>query len=853
MKTANYNILWMMGAACAALSLALACERVQEEVIEGNEETNSERIIETRTFSCTIDNSDTKLDIDADGKTTWEVGDMILIHGEKIGTSSSGKKYSTVVTLTASDIVDDGKTAKIRLTTDTEGIQGIIPYIHTSGGNRDYNSTLYAAYPADAVYDNTSYYSTYYHSIFSDTNRPLMVAYDHEDTFVFKNVCAAISFTLPSNVDFDSYTFTGNKGETVGYGRYTVKTSEKLNGSEGNYFPYTGGDVADPVSSPKLSLSGSVVCDGTTLNTIFLPNGTSFEKGFKISLVKDGVPVKQVKNSKAFTVSRNQYYELGDISSHMKAYVEEHKSAISTAGATNLASLDAANCYEVNAPGTYKFPAVKGNSDVSVGNIASVELLWETYNNETSVTANSVIAAVDFEDDWIYFQTPVTLLPGNALIAAKKANGTILWSWHIWIPANTVQSDTYGISTPKIMDRNLGALVVTQAAESNVDAASYGMFYQWGRKDPFLGPKRFQSSSRALSTNSANNVYSGTMTVEQTIQQPTTFAAYDGDWIETHDSELWGASGSKTIYDPCPPGYRVPKRNTNDLLWSKLVDSGVLATGFEPNSTYGWFTLGTAVFPFASYIDSNGSISSHSYDRAKIWTANQNTDTHAYDQQIWYESSMWKSEPGWGEKKARGCSVRCVKEFVSDPIPAPDVTFAVDGNFSEWGDVEAIDGDGDVINVLKVGSDATKVYFYIEIAKSAFITTPAYAYAQYLTMCFDNGDDSGSYSTSHWNSAYYDKYYQFWTINNGNYKLSNWSVTNLVKSVAVDGDVVKFEWGFDRSSHSVFSGKYLRLGVYLDSQTVDNSSGNEVWGGSATPIGYAPASNVDMVMVALKR
>lgn len=81
---------------------------------------------------------------------------------------------------------------------------------------------------------------------------------------------------------------------------------------------------------------------------------------------------------------------------------------------------------------------------------------------------------------------------GNAVIAFK-VNGTIYWSWHIWVtdnPENGV-SYTQGFETDiegnpitvQYMDRNLGA--VSRSFLSNDWQKSGGLMYQWGRKDPF--------------------------------------------------------------------------------------------------------------------------------------------------------------------------------------------------------------------------------------------------------------------------------------------------------------------------------------------------------------------------------
>ena len=204
--------------------------------------------------------------------------------------------------------------------------------------------------------------------------------------------------------------------------------------------------------------------------------------------------------------------------------------------ATDLGAGGTANCYIVPKAGSYKFKAVKGNSTTSVGSVAKAELLW--------ATADGMVEGIGFSGGYVTFKTPSTLKAGNALIAAKSASGTILWSWHIWIPKTEVGGGLYGLSYYTMMSRNLGAL---EDASASSGADAYGLLYQWGRKDPF----RCETPS---------DKKSGTMTIAQTIASPTTFVYNEGTWMASVDKTVWGDKATKTIYDPCPPGYKVPMR-----------------------------------------------------------------------------------------------------------------------------------------------------------------------------------------------------------------------------------------------------------------------------------------------------
>ena len=229
-------------------------------------------------------------------------------------------------------------------------------------------------------------------------------------------------------------------------------------------------------------------------------------------------------------------------------------------------SLNPANCHIVSAPGAYSFQAVKGNSSESVGAVASVEVLWESFGTSEIPAKGDIVAEAKYSasDGQIHFKTPSKLKDGNALIAAKDASGNILWSWHLWVcdgwdPEKTAH--VYYNDSGVMMDRNLGA---TSAVPGDVRAL--GLLYQWGRKDPFLGSSDINEKVVAGSTlNWPNVVLSSpqTGTIAYTIAHPTTFIASEEDnydWYYTgeNDTDNTRWQSDKTIYDPCPSGWRLP-------------------------------------------------------------------------------------------------------------------------------------------------------------------------------------------------------------------------------------------------------------------------------------------------------
>ena len=252
-----------------------------------------------------------------------------------------------------------------------------------------------------------------------------------------------------------------------------------------------------------------------------------------------------------------------------------HQSDLNISSATDLSSSGSANCYIVSKSGTYKFKTVKGNSSTPVGSVCVAETLWETFGISTTPSIGDLVSAITFKDGYVAFQTADTFKEGNAVIAAKDANGKILWSWHIWF-TDQPKEQVYYNNAGTMMDRNLGATSATPG-----DVGALGLLYQWGRKDPFLGSSSISSSTLAKSTitwPSTVSSNSSNGTIEYATAHPTIFITdndKNNDWYYTGDSSTdntrWTNSAKpKSIYDPCPAGWRVPD-GENYGVWSKAL------------------------------------------------------------------------------------------------------------------------------------------------------------------------------------------------------------------------------------------------------------------------------------------
>lgn len=231
--------------------------------------------------------------------------------------------------------------------------------------------------------------------------------------------------------------------------------------------------------------------------------------------------------------------------------------AVSAFAATDLSKDGTANCYIVASGGRdYCFnAAVKGNgvapygerTEIGASEVKGVKLLWQD--------AEVVVASsVKYASGKIIFRTQTGTREGNAVIALYSdrncTEGCCIWSWHIWM-TDASDCEMAGV---KFLDRNLGA-----ASPALRQDGRNGLFYQWGRKDPF-------PQTGAVTTSAP-----GKVSLAYAAANPWTFIVRSGRWMDCDFTALWckGAARAdertlrvtpqtKTMYDPCPVGYHVP-------------------------------------------------------------------------------------------------------------------------------------------------------------------------------------------------------------------------------------------------------------------------------------------------------
>lgn len=468
-----------------------------------------------------------------------------------------------------------------------------------------------------------------------------MVAQCEEGVFNFKNICGILVVQLLGEQTVTSITFSGKDPEG---------NSLPVAGSGNVSLDYS--DVPTLVMESLSDTSVSLLCStGVKLSTtnpttfhIVLPSGTYDTFDLTIG-AKDGSKMV-VNSSKSLSIKRSQ---------------RTTAAALTYVDVIDLSSAGTANCYIVSKTGKYKFNAsVKGNSQESVGTVEAAEVLWESFGTDATPSIGDIVRNVSYKDGYIELETPSPVAEGNAVIAAKDASGTILWSWHIWV-TDQPEEQVYYNNAGTMMDRNLGATSSTPG-----DVGTHGLLYQWGRKDPFLGSSSISLDKRAKSTNIWPPVVESSNskgTVEYTLKNPMRFVTGWGDWHYSGNDKLW--QSPKTIYDPCPSGWCIPKGGSSGV-WARALGSsssfentslyyksyrGMNFTGELGNDSIIWYSA-------SGYINDNDGELYYVGDCGYFWSASYSGDC-AYCLSI---DSSGGVDQTCDYTRATGFSVRCVKE-----------------------------------------------------------------------------------------------------------------------------------------------------------------------------------------------
>ncbi len=340
---------------------------------------------------------------------------------------------------------------------------------------------------------------------------------------------------------------------------------------------------------------------------------------------------------------------------------------------------ESANTYIINAPGHYRLPLVmgngvkggaantnayrydgatifvdyKGNSITNPylhvsGTPTSAETVW----TETSGMVEDLTIQNDTENGlyWLTFNIQASNIEqGCTVVSVKDNSGTVMWSWLLWVTDYELGTGDATCTNATFMPRNLGwsvdgnvtfqaggdgwirveseqdssvyelVYVHLPAQVSTVGYAGHGPYFQWGRKDA-MPPTATDWAYRSAGDKSPQELikYPG----HHINSNYYPFISTGGNYIQVNYwSAALTAAGQdlatvKTVYDPCPAGYTVPRHNAFTGLSGTWLDgAGYKGYNFTASG-------GSVYFPAGGHRNanpSNATIQSEGYGR--YWVA----------------------------------------------------------------------------------------------------------------------------------------------------------------------------------------------------------------------------------------
>lgn len=300
--------------------------------------------------------------------------------------------------------------------------------------------------------------------------------------------------------------------------------------------------------------------------------------------------------SNNFTLKRNTWYKnYIKIKGFSNADVDHRVTISGDLGLVDIHG-EVANCYIVSEPREYSFFAYKGahkysdltdidgkykctkGTEVKILYKDSRLLLLDNDNFIVSDDDERGVKKISFTVDGTG-----TTWSGNIVIALvytdESGNEQIEWSWHLWFVPE-ISIGTTGIvelgshTMPDerksvMMNRNLGITTTIGTVSAEI-----GAYYKYGYKEPYF------DASKNVAVSEGNS---------------TAYKPYGGGSIEGY-TPSW--SSTKSVTDPCPPGYRVP---------SSSVWSGYIPIDDHSSNPYSFLYYTGVNYPYSGYLDgSNG-------------------------------------------------------------------------------------------------------------------------------------------------------------------------------------------------------------------------------------------------------
>ena len=469
----------------------------------------------------------------------------------------TGKNVEAAITFTDASSIQVTLTGTWKAgTTKTYKISNTI-------SNWDYE--LSVSSPASMDYNATTsdnYAITSYRRAPDGTIHPVkweVVGYDADGDNVFKMEEKPTWLTSLSKIN-------GDGGTTAETGTATVSTSalidklterndklkEDAKGSSGDYYDLSTHDIKGNTTSMN------------TANCYVI----SHPGYYKIPLVYGNAIKNGTKNESAYKTSNTGTYILQNFKDHLGNDIDDPWIGLTNGGA--------------NVP-------------------KKVKLIWA--DEQGLITTPKVVGSG--ASAYLRFRVPTSSIKnGNAVLAVMDDSETVLWSWHLWFAPDDVldkfemtnkQGHKYSFSretlgwkyihyektsydvprSVKVKIRQIvgnnnskkeATITITQKNISKIEGNA--TFYQWGRKDAFPGTNTLAPGSSFVNKGGGNS--GEFIRVYEFIKNPNTFYTNYFGWMSAYIN-LWSANSTvlgynddpvvKTIYDPCPAGFKMPAPN----------------------------------------------------------------------------------------------------------------------------------------------------------------------------------------------------------------------------------------------------------------------------------------------------
>ena len=352
------------------------------------------------------------------------------------------------------------------------------------------------------------------------------------DNISFNHLCSGLRFMVNTD-DIKAVTIRGNSGEKIA-GDFRLR------------FASEDTPVAEAGTEEYVTLrpsSGSTFEAGKYYYIIVLP--TVFSKGFTL-MADNGSQVGELRFNSSVTFSAGLFKNVnGNLNERMtwttpssQVYYGYANSFCLRTGKTIRFDVNPRKIYGTwqrsgllaSAPVPDEAVVLWGGESISSASVS-------VYDGSLTVTASTS--------------------PGSALVAIKKS-GVILWSYLIWVTESAPAETTL------------------PSGAKALPALGGNCYFQWGRKDPLLS-----------STERVENPESGCLAYS--ILHPTAYINRNSsnyDWTDDIDWTLWGEGVAKTVWDPCPTGYRVPTKEDYSAITESFLTGNFEALGYITNDGY---------------------------------------------------------------------------------------------------------------------------------------------------------------------------------------------------------------------------------------------------------------------------